>query len=98
MMKTLAEIKKILRKHREGLKEKYNVKEIGIFGSYVKGEQKEMSDVDILVEFEKPVSLLHIVSLENYLSDILRIKVDVVPKKNIRKELKEFILKEAVPV
>lgn len=97
-MKTLAEIKEILIRHREDLKERYEVKEIGIFGSYVKGEQKETSDVDILVEFEKPVSLLQIVSLENHLSDILKIKVDVVPKKNIRKELKEFILKETVPV
>lgn len=97
-MKTLNEIKQILAGHKEGLKEKYGVKEIGIFGSYVKGEQKETSDIDILVEFEKPVSLLQIVSLENYLSDLLGVKVDVVPKKNIRKELKEFILKEAIPV
>lgn len=57
-----------------------------------------MSDVDILVEFEKPVSLLQIVSLENYLSDILRIKVDIVPKKSIRVELREAILKEEIPV
>lgn len=97
-MKTLDQVKEILAKRKGELKEKYKVKEIGIFGSYVKGEQKETSDVDILVEFEKPVSLLQIVSLENYLSDILGIKVDVVPKKNIRKELKEFILKGAIPV
>jgi predicted nucleotidyltransferase len=97
-MKTLDEVKEILTQHKEELKEKYKVKEIGIFGSYVRGEQKKTSDVDILVEFVEPVSLLQIVSLENYLSDVLEIKVDVVPKKNIRKELKEFILKEAVPV
>ena len=97
-MKTLDEIKKILTKHKEELKGKYKVKEIGIFGSYVRREQKKSSDIDILVEFENPVSLLHIVSLENHLSDILGIKVDVVPKKNIRKELKEAILKEAVLV
>jgi hypothetical protein len=97
-MKTLDEIKDILIKHKKELKEKYYVKEISIFGSYVKGEQTEASDLDILVEFEKSVSLLQIVSLENYLSDILEIKVDVIPKKNIRKELKEFILKEAFPI
>lgn len=97
-MNTLDTIKDILTKHKEWIKEKYKVKEIGIFGSYIKGEQKETSDVDLLVEFETPVSLLQIVSLENYLSDILGIKVDVVPKKNIRKELKEIILKEAMPV
>jgi predicted nucleotidyltransferase len=97
-MKTLEEIKEILANHKNKLHEKYSVIEIGIFGSYVREEQKETSDVDVLVEFEKPVSLLQIVSLENYLSDILGVKVDVVPKKNIRKELKEYILKETVPV
>lgn len=97
-MKTLEEIKVIIAKHEDEIKGKYGLKEIGIFGSYVKGKQEETSDVDILVEFEKPVSLLQIVSLENYLSDIVGIKVDVVPKKNIRAELKESILREAVPV
>ncbi|MCI0454652.1 MAG: nucleotidyltransferase family protein [Candidatus Dadabacteria bacterium] len=97
-MQTLEEIKTIINRHKDEIKSKYAVKEIGIFGSYVKGEQKETSDVDILVDFEKPVSLLHIVSLENYLSDIVGIKVDILPKKNIRAELKEFILEETVPV
>lgn len=97
-MKTLKEIREILARHKEELEEKYRTTEIGIFGSYVRGEHKEKSDVDILVEFEKPVSLLQIVSLENYLSTVIGIKVDLVPKKNIRKELKEFILKEAIPV
>ena len=97
-MKTLDEIKRILTGRKEELKEKFKVKEISIFGSYIKREQKGSSDVDILVEFEKPVSLLQIVSLENYLSDFLGTKVDVVPKKNIREELKETILKEAVPI
>ena len=94
----LAEIIDILKQRKKELREKYQVIEISIFGSYVRNEQKESSDVDILVEFEKTVSLLHIVALENHLCDILGLKVDVVPKKNIREELKEFILREAVPV
>jgi len=49
--KSLDEIKEIIRKHKKELREKYNVKEIGIFGSIVRGEAKEGSDVDILVEF-----------------------------------------------
>ena len=97
-MKTVKEIKEILIAHKEEFKEKYGIKEISIFGSYVRNEQKESSDLDVLVEFENPVSLLKIVSFENYLSDILGVKVDVVLKKNIRKELKDFILKEAIPV
>lgn len=97
-MKNLDEIKKIIDKHREELIKRFKVETISIFGSYARKEQKEKSDVDILVEFKAPVSLLHIVSLENYLSDILGVKVDVVPKKNIRKELKDSILKEAILV
>jgi len=94
-MKNLEEIKEIIKNHKKELKEEYKVKSIAIFGSYVRGEQKEESDLDILVEFEEPVSLLHIVSVENYLSDILGIKVNLVLKKNIREELREIIIKEA---
>lgn len=97
-MKSIEEIKEILRQHREELKKRFYVENIFIFGSYVRGKQKENSDIDILVEFEKAVSLLHIVSLEIYLTDILGIKADVVPRKNIREELKETILEEAVPL
>jgi len=97
-MRRIEEIKEIIKSHRGELEEKYKVKSIAIFGSYVRGEEKEGSDIDLLVEFSQSVSLLHIVSLENYLSDILEAKVDVVPKKNIRKELKEKILREAVPI
>lgn len=95
-MNNLEEIKKILAKSKSKLKKKYSVIEIGIFGSYVRKEQKETSDLDILVEFEKPLSLLKIVSLENFLSDLIGIKTDIVPKKNIRTELKKFILKETI--
>ncbi len=72
------------------------MREIGIFGSYVRSEQREKSDVDILVEFEEPVSLLKLVSLENFLEEIVGINVEIVPKKDIRSELKERILKETV--
>ena len=97
-MKTMDEIKQELASHKNEYMVKYKVKELGIFGSYAKGEQKETSDLDVLVEFSAPVSLLHIVSLENYLSDILRIKVDVVPKKNVRYELREQIFNEEIKI
>ncbi len=97
-MKTIDEIKDLISINKEILKERYKIKEISIFGSYIRGEQIETSDIDILVDFERPVSLLHIISFENYLSDLLGIKVDVIPKRNIRKEIKQDILKEAIPV
>jgi len=97
-VKTVEEISKILTRHKEELRERFKVKEIGIFGSYVRGEQKKGSDVDVLVEFEEPVSLLGIVRVENYLRDLLNVKVDVVPKRDVREELRERILGEAIYV
>lgn len=93
-MKTFQEIKEILTKNEKKIKSEYKVKKIGIFGSYVRGEQKEDSDVDILVEFEEPVSLLRLVNFENYLRDITGIKVDVIPKNDVRPELRKIILNE----
>jgi predicted nucleotidyltransferase len=95
-MAKLDEIKRIINKHRQELKEKYKITEIGIFGSYVRGEQKRRSDVDMLVEFSEPISLLDLVGAENYISDLIRKKVDLVPKKDVRPELKERILDEVV--
>ena len=97
-MKTIEEIKQKIREDQEVYKDQYKVKEFKIFGSYAKGEYRETSDLDILVEFEQPVSLLHMVSLENYLIDSLNVQVDLVPKDNLREELKEQILEEAIPV
>ncbi len=56
-MKSLEEIKEILKKQKPAIRERYSVSKIGIFGSYVRGEQKRKSDVDILVEFERPLHL-----------------------------------------
>jgi len=95
-MKTLKEIEKILKENKAILAERFKVQEIGIFGSYVRGEQKEKSDVDILVSFYEPISLLKLVSLENFLSALTGVKIDIVPKEDIRPELKERILGEVI--
>ena len=78
------------------LRKKFKVKEIGLFGSYVRGEQKEISDVDILVEFEETPTLLEFVELENYLTELLGVKVDLVMKRALKPTIKEFVLKEVV--
>jgi hypothetical protein len=88
----------MLQLHKRDLQQQYKVKSIAIFGSYIRGQQNEESDLDILVEFTSPVSLLHIVSLENHLTDILDVQVDVIPRKSIREELRGTILREAVPL
>jgi uncharacterized protein len=97
-MATLGEIKRIISEHRQELKERYMITEIGIFGSYVRGEQHKKSDVDMLVAFEGPISLLELIGAENYISDLIHEKVDLVPKKDVRPELREVILNEVVYV
>lgn len=84
--------------HKEELRKKFKVKEIGIFGSYVRHEQNRKSDVDVLVTFYETIDLFTFVELENYLSDILGVKVDLVMKEGIKPRLKERILSEAVYV
>ncbi len=79
-VKSLEEIKRILHEHKQVLANKFHVKEINLFGSYVRGEETPGSDIDILVEFEKPIGL-EIVDLKDYLEQILGVKVDVVSKK-----------------
>jgi len=97
-MKSFEEIKNILSYYKEELKIKYSVREIGIFGSYVRNEQGQSSDVDILVEFEKTPSLLEFISLENYLSDILGVKVDLVMKDSLKPNIGRHILEEVILV
>jgi hypothetical protein len=97
---TLNEIKQILRTHRPHLAEKYGVVEIGVFGSYVRDEQRVDSDVDILIELTSPprISLIGLVELEQYLSEIIGRKADVALKKNLRKRIGQRILNEVVPI
>lgn len=76
------------------LRDKYHVKKIGIFGSFVRGEQKKGSDLDILVEFESPIGFFDFIRLENFLSNTLHKKVDLVSKKAVKSAVKKEILKE----
>jgi uncharacterized protein len=97
-VKSIEEIKAILKKHKQEVILKYRVREIGIFGSFVRGEQQRRSDVDILVEFDQRniPGLLKFIEMERYLEKILRKKVDLVRKGGIRPELRKIILKEVV--
>lgn len=94
----LEKVKKVLKEHKEELRVKYGVKEIGIFGSYVRGENRESSDLDILVEFEDDakIDLIKFVELENYLSELLGVKVDLVDKTALKPAIGERILQEVV--
>ncbi len=95
-MNRLNEIKKTLKKHKAEVVRDYKVKEIGIFGSVVRGEQKKRSDIDILVEYSELPDLLKLIELENKLQKLLKKKVDLIEKSGIRSELRDKILKEVV--
>ena len=95
-MKDIDEIKKTLKAHRELLASKYKVKTIGVFGSYVKGTPKRKSDVDILVEFKRTVDFFEFLDLEEYLEQILGIKVDLVTKQALKPYIGKHILEEVV--
>ncbi len=97
-MNNVNEIKGILAKHKGELESKYNVKELGIFGSFARGEQKKTSDVDILVEFSKPIGFFKFLELEERLSKFLGVKVDLVSKRALKPRIGRHILKEVVAV
>lgn len=97
-MKTLKEIKEKLSSHKEELKERYKIKEIRIFGSYVRKEQRKRSDIDILVDFYEVPDLLKFIEIERYLEELLGVKVDLVPKPALRAELRDSILMEAIEI
>lgn len=80
--------------------ERYGVTIIGVFGSYVRGEQLADSDIDLLVELEETrhVDLLDLVSVERYLSDLLGMEVDIAIKSSLRKRIGKRILDEVIPV
>ena len=97
-MKKLKQIQNALASSKNELRKKYNVKELGIFGSYARGQQRKSSDVDILVRFNPNATLFDFVGLGNYLEEKLKLKVDVVSERGIRHELKSSIVKGVVRV
>jgi predicted nucleotidyltransferase len=97
-MKTIVEIKQVLQAQKPYLAAKYGVTEIGIFGSYVRGEQRPDSDLDVLIEVERPprIGLIGLVELELYLSELLGVKVDLAIKKNLKPRIGKRILQEVI--
>lgn len=92
-------IKRQLQKNKPEIIEKYFVKEIGLFGSYIRNEQTKTSDLDVLVDFKKPIGW-DVVDLQEYLQKLLGVKVDLVLKQGIKrnKKLWNLIKREIVYV
>ncbi|MCD6166080.1 nucleotidyltransferase family protein [bacterium] len=96
-MKRIEEIKKIINQHRQELEERFKVKSIAIFGSYVREEQSPQSDIDIIVEFKEPVGFLFI-HLADFLEEILETKVDLLTPEAIKPNRRKYIMEELVYV
>lgn len=85
-----------LKEMKEELRERYHVRSVGIFGSYSKHQQTEQSDLDLVVEFEKPIGILAFVHLRDLISDRLNIKVDLVTPDGLHPLIREKVMHEVV--
>ncbi|MBC7216945.1 MAG: nucleotidyltransferase family protein [Candidatus Caldatribacterium sp.] len=94
--RSLEDFMDILRKNVGELKRRFKVQEIGVFGSYVRGEENEKSDLDVLVAFQEPVGLFAFLDLEEYLEELLGVKVDLVSRKALKPHIGKHILEEVV--
>ena len=97
-MRGLEEIKNKIRESMPIIRDKYKVKTIGVFGSYIRSEQGGDSDIDILVEFYETIDLFTFIELEDFLSETLGVKVDLVMKDTLKPRIRDNILREAVTV
>ncbi|MBL8036276.1 MAG: nucleotidyltransferase family protein [Nitrospira sp.] len=95
-MKTINDIREIVRQHRDILADKYGVSVVGLFGSYARQEQRPDSDIDLLADILRPISLFELVGAELYLQEVLDTKVDLVPRRDVRAELQSTILESTV--
>ena len=90
-----------LREHKEEIKERYGVRRIGVFGSYVRGDQKATSDIDVLVEFEKP-TFDNFMDLVFYLEELFGKRVDLLTIEGVKgiriKEIAKEIMESVVYV
>ena len=95
-MKKFDEVKAVIKDKKNKLQTDFGVTSIGIFGSYVRGEQNEESDVDILVDMRDGVTLFDLMALELYLSDLMGKKADVVMRDGLKSRIASQVLSEVV--
>ncbi len=96
---SLDEILATLRLDLPELRQRYGIRSLAVFGSYARGEQRRSSDLGLLVEFDdRALSLFDFVEVENYLSDLLGVKVDLVEKGTLKPTIGRHILEEVLQV
>ncbi len=97
-MATQNDIRQALRPHLPELTQRYHIKSLRLFGSYVRDEQRSESDIDFLIYFEQTPTLFELMDLEDELEDILAAQVDLITQRSLRGEIGHRILREALPV
>ena len=98
MKKSISEIKDTLRSQMPILSRQYRVKSMSLFGSYTKGQDRSDSDLDILVEYTELPGLIKYIELENRLSDLLGIKVDLVIRDSLKPRIWENVLSDSIQI
>jgi predicted nucleotidyltransferase len=94
----LVDIRRALKERMPYLAQRYEVASLGVFGSFARHENRSDSDLDLLVTFRSAPSLFGLVELENYLSDLLGVRVDLVVKENLKPHIGKRVLQEVLPV
>ena len=94
----VAEYRAKLRDHLADFAKRYHVASLALFGSRVRGESRSDSDLDVLVRFDVTPSLLTLLKLENELSDLLGVRVDLVIRESLRPSIEQRVLTDLVPV
>lgn len=97
-MTTKEEILKILEEELPLLRQKYGISKIGLFGSYSRGDQDAESDIDLLVQFERPIGFFKFVAIEEYLKEKLGGKVELVTEDALKQVIRPYVMKEVVYV
>ncbi|MFN0214492.1 MAG: nucleotidyltransferase family protein [Saprospiraceae bacterium] len=91
---TLTDIKNKLTTLKPELHKRFGVSEIGVFGSWVRGEEKKTSDIDMLVSFDRRVDLFDLMELEEFLQEVFQCKIDLALKRSLKPLIGKHILAE----
>lgn len=94
----IEDLQAIVRDHFGDLANRYGIESLGLFGSRVRGNEHENSDLDVLVQFHETPTLLRLIQLENELSDLLELRVDLVVHDSLRPSVAESVAADVVQI
>jgi uncharacterized protein len=97
-MYTLDQILKILREKKPDLQKRYPISELGVFGSYARGDYNEKSDIDILVDFNDTIDGFRYIKLAHELEDLFNYKIDIVSRRGIKPRYLPYVEKNLIHV